>query len=314
MVAKIGAKTIPAQNRTEVSNQRTAVNFSDVSKSFGDVSALSAVSLRINVGETVALLGPNGAGKSTAIGIMLGLHEPSAGVAEVLGQVPKEAVASGQIGAMLQSGGLLHGVTVRELIGFVRKLYPQPLSEDELFDRADLTALAGRMVQTLSGGESQRVRFAMAIAGDPGLIFLDEPTVAMDVDSRRAFWHTMHEFAATGRTVLFATHYLEEADAAADRIVVLNHGQVVANGTAAEIKSSVGTRVIRFTLPGAKTSSFAALPGVAEIDIHGDTVEIQSDDADFTVRALAASELEWRDLEVTGAGIEEAFLTLTRDS
>ena len=314
METRLNVNTDTASLSQTAPHNRVAVRFSGVSKSFGDVEALSGVSLKIQVGETVALLGPNGAGKSTAIAIMLGLHLPSAGVAEVLGQVPQEAVASGQIGAMLQSGGLLHGVTVRELIGFVRKLYPRPMPEDELFQRADLASLSRRFVQTLSGGEAQRVRFAVAIAGNPDLIFLDEPTVAMDVDSRHAFWRTMHDFATSGRTVLFATHYLEEADAAADRIIVLSRGNVVANGSAAQIKSTVRTRTIRFTLQGATKMALASLSGITEFDINGERVEIQTDNADGILRALVASGLAWSDIEVFGAGIEEAFLNLTRGS
>ncbi len=300
--------SVPGSAKT--TGQRSAVRFDDVSKIYGDVAALSNVNVNIRVGETVALLGPNGAGKSTSIGIMLGLHHASSGVAEVLGLTPEEAVASGRVGAMLQTAGLINGVTVRELVDFIRKLYPNPMREDELLELADLTALANRSVHQLSGEEAQRVRFAFAIAGNPDLIFLDEPTVAMDVESRRTFWNTMRGIAASGRTVLFATHYLEEADSVADRIIMLSHGRIVADGSATEIKSSVSSRVVKFTLDDAHRDTLTGLPGISDVKIHGNSVEIHSADSDAMVRALALSSLEWRDLEVSGAGIEDAFLAL----
>jgi ABC-2 type transport system ATP-binding protein len=290
-----------------------AVRFENVSMTFGHVHALERVNFHIKAGETVALLGPNGAGKSTAISIMLGLLHATAGVSEVFGVDPQHAVESGRVGAMLQTGALLSGVSVRELVNFVRKLYPKPMAEAELFERANLASIADRKTQALSGGEAQRVRFAFAIAGNPDMVFLDEPTVAMDVDSRRDFWSNMRQFAASGRTVLFATHYLEEADAIADRIIVLNHGKIVADGSATEIKSTVNTRVIRFTLPDAEAATLQTLTGATDVQIHGHSVELQSSDADQTVRALVRSGLGWRDLEVQGADIEDAFLALTRD-
>ena len=227
-----------------------AVAFDAVSRRFGETQALDAVTLGIATGETVALLGPNGAGKSTAIGIMLGLLEPSTGRASTLAVSPREAVRSGRVGAMLQSAALPAGARVGELVELSRGLYPSPSPRDEILDRAGLTAIAGRRAETLSGGEAQRVRFAFAIAGDPDLVFLDEPTVAMDVEGRRAFWDDMRRFAAEGRTVLFATHYLDEADHVADRILVLDRGRIVGDGSPATLKASVSERTVRFTLPG----------------------------------------------------------------
>ena len=194
-----------------------AVEFDGVSRRFGDVLALDDVRLSIRPGETVALLGPNGAGKSTAIGLMLGLLEPTSGAVSVLGMSPRQAVASGRIGSMLQQTGLPTNVRVGELVDFARRLYPHPLSQAAVLERSGLTALSDRSVDRLSGGESQRLRFAIGIAGDPDLVFLDEPTVAMDVETRRAFWADMRRSASEGRTILFATHYLEEADQVADR-------------------------------------------------------------------------------------------------
>jgi ABC-2 type transport system ATP-binding protein len=227
-----------------------AVRFEQVVKRFGEVRAVDGMSLRIAAGETAALLGPNGAGKSTAISLMLGLRRPDPGRVATLGGEPAAAVRAGRIGAMLQTGALPPGTKVGELVDCIRRLYPRPLPLSGVLARADLAALAHRRVETLSGGQAQRVRFALAMAGDPELVFLDEPTAAMDVASRRAFWESMRSFAAQGRTVLFATHYLDEADAVADRVIVLQHGQVIADGAPAAIRAAAGARTIRFTLEG----------------------------------------------------------------
>jgi ABC-2 type transport system ATP-binding protein len=271
------------------------------------------VNLSIPVGSTIALLGPNGAGKSTAISLMLGLLQPDRGIVRTLQIDPRDAVRSGHVGAMLQAGGLPTGARVAELIDFARRLYPRPLSLDSTLETAGLTALAGRTTEALSGGETQRLRFALAIAGDPDLIFLDEPTVAMDVETRLAFWADMRRFAADGRTVLFATHYLEEADQVADRIVVLDKGRIVADGTPGSIKAGVAGRVVRFTLTDADPAFLGSLPGVASSTIHGDEVSLATTDADATVRALYAAGTPIRDLEVSGANLEAAFLALTAE-
>ena len=235
--------------RSDRTHHATAVELDGVRRCFGATLALDDCHLAIGPGETVALLGPNGAGKTTAIGLMLGLIEPSAGRVQTLGQRPRSAVLGGRVGAMLQGGGLPVGPRVGELVDLARALSPHPSGRDAVLERAGLTSLAGRRADTLSGGETQRVRFAMAIAGDPDLLFLDEPTVAMDVESRRAFWDDMRRSAADGRTVLFATHYLDEADQVADRIIVLDHGRVVADGSPAALRASVAERTVRFALP-----------------------------------------------------------------
>jgi ABC-2 type transport system ATP-binding protein len=289
-----------------------AVELRGVERRFGDVVALRGVDLALSAGATVALLGPNGAGKSTTISIMLGLLEPSAGEARTLGMSPREAVASGRVGAMLQSTGLPKGVRVRELVELVRALYPNPLPRVELLERAGLATLQDRRTETLSGGEEQRLRFALAIAGDPDLVFLDEPTVGMDVETRRAFWLDIRRSAGEGRTILFATHYLEEADQVADRVVVLDHGRVVADGSSAQIKATTSDRTVRFTLPGADLARLRSLPGVTDAGLRGTTVELVSQDADATVAALFAGGYAPRDLEVTGANLESAFLALTQ--
>jgi ABC-2 type transport system ATP-binding protein len=292
----------------------TAVAFDGVGRRFGDTQALDTVDLRIAGGETVALLGPNGAGKTTAIGIMLGLVDPSAGHASTLGMPPRQAVRSGRVGAMLQSAGLPPGARVGELVELARGLYPAPSPREAILERAGLTALVDRRVETLSGGEAQRVRFAFAIAGDPDLVFLDEPTVAMDVESRRAFWDDMRRFADEGRTVLFATHYLDEADHIADRIVVLDHGRVVGDGTPAELKATVTDRTVRFALDradAADEAALAGLPGVVRVERHGAALSLLTRDADATVRGLVTADVAFRHLEVAGADLDAAFLALT---
>lgn len=295
--------------------QTQAVAFDGVSRRFGTTLALDSVRFGIGVGETVALLGPNGAGKSTAIGVMLGLLEPSDGTARTLGLSPRDAVRSGRVGAMLQSATLPAGARVGELVDLARALYPSPSPRDAILERAGLAELTGRRAETLSGGEAQRVRFALAIAGDPDLVFLDEPTVAMDVESRRAFWSDMRRFAAEGRTVLFATHYLDEADQVADRIVVLDRGRVVADGSPVALKAGITERTVRFTWAAAQASveaALLALPGVTSTDRRGETVSLLTSDADETVRALVAAGIRFRHLEVTGADLETAFLALTK--
>jgi ABC-2 type transport system ATP-binding protein len=288
-----------------------AMRFDGVTRRYGATTALDGIDLQIAPGETVALLGPNGAGKSTAIGLMLGLLDPSEGRVRVLDEDPHAAVRSGAIGAMLQESGLPIFARVGELIELVRHLSPRPMSTDQVLARAGLTALAGRPTESLSGGETQRVRFAMAIAGDPDLLFLDEPTVAMDVETRRAFWADMRAFAAEGRTILFATHYLEEADQVADRIVVLDHGRIVADGTAASIKSASSRRRIRFRSAAPDAAFLAALPGASSVDIAGSRVDIVTADSDATARSLLRSEVDVHDLEISGPDLEAAFLALT---
>jgi len=219
---------------------RNAIEIHDLHRSFGTVRAVDGLDLTIGKGESVAVLGPNGAGKSTTIAMLLGLLAPDAGSVAVWGMPPAEAVARGHIAAMLQEGGLMPGVTVAELVGFVRGLYPDPLPLDRVLEAAGPASLAGRRVDKLSGGQTQRVRFALALAGNPSVLVLDEPTSGMDVESRRAFWTSMRAEAAAGRTVLFATHYLEEADDNADHIVVVNGGRIVADGPATEIKAAAG--------------------------------------------------------------------------
>lgn len=292
-----------------------AIAFTDVSKSYGNVLAVDGLDLAVEAGRTVALLGPNGAGKSTSINMLLGLLRPTRGRVEVLGTSPDEAVARGEVGAMMQSGELIPELTVRELVDFVRRLYPRPLGLDEILRMADLTGLVKRRAGKLSGGQAQRVRFALSIAGAPKLLVLDEPTAAMDVESRLRFWEGMRAYAAGGRTVLFATHYLEEADENSDRVVVVARGRVVADGTAAQIKAGAGGQTVRFTLDGQAAAGLDALPGVTAVEVEEGTATLRTADPDATVAALyRGTSLRVRDLRITGAALEDAFLALTQES
>jgi ABC-2 type transport system ATP-binding protein len=286
---------------------------SRLAKSYGNVRAVRSVDLVIAPGETVALLGPNGAGKTTTIDMVLGLTRPDSGSVSLFGMSPAQAVAAGVIGGMLQTGSLIEQLTVRELVTMVASLYPHPLGVDEVLQLTGTAEFADRLSTRLSGGQTARVRFAIALVADPDLLLLDEPTAAMDVESRREFWATMRAVAARGKTVIFATHYLEEADAFADRIVLMARGEVVADGPATEIKARVGGRTIRATLPGTGVAQLAALPGVTNAERHGDVVILTCADSDAALRALLGLFPAARDIEVHGSGLEEAFLALTAD-
>jgi ABC-2 type transport system ATP-binding protein len=298
---------------TSTSASHGGIVLSRLSKSYGNVRAVRSLDLVIAPGETVALLGPNGAGKTTTIDMVLGLTRPDSGSVSLFGMSPAQAVAAGVIGGMLQTGSLIEQLTVRELVTMVASLYPHPLGVDEVLQLTGTAEFADRLSTRLSGGQTARVRFAIALVADPDLLLLDEPTAAMDVESRREFWATMRAVAARGKTVIFATHYLEEADAFADRIVLMARGEVVADGPATEIKARVGGRTIRATLPGTGVAQLAALPGVTNAERHGDVVILTCADSDAALRALLGLFPAARDIEVHGSGLEEAFLALTAD-
>jgi ABC-2 type transport system ATP-binding protein len=287
------------------------VVLSRLRKSYGRVQAVRSVDLVITPGETVALLGPNGAGKSTIIDMVLGLAGPDSGYVSLFGKSPRAAAAAGLIGGMLQTGSLVDYLSVRELLTMIASLYPRPLEVDRVLRLTGVEDFADRKTNRLSGGQTQRVRFAGVLAANPELLVLDEPTTAIDVEGRRQFWAAMREVAAEGKTVLFATHYLEEADAYADRIVLMAQGQIVADGPATEIKAMVSGRTIRATLPGAGIAALAVLPGVTRAELRGEAVILSCSDSDAALRALLSRFPGARDIEVRGAGIEEAFLALT---
>lgn len=300
---------------TNMNGTAPGIELRGLEKSFrtphGIVEAVRGVDISIRAGEIVALLGPNGAGKSTTIDMLLGLAQPDAGSVSLFGRTPAEAVLGGRVGAMLQTGMLIQDLSARELVAMVASLYPAPLDVDEVLALVGIEAIAERRTQKLSGGEAQRVRFALALVSDPALLVLDEPTTAMDVEGRHAFWRTMREFASRGRTILFATHYLEEADTNADRAVLMAAGGVVADGPTTEIRAMVGGRTIRATLPGAALDELEDLPGVTHAERHGDAVVLACADSDVAIRALLDSWPEARDIEIASAGLEQAFLELT---
>ncbi len=290
---------------------RGGIELSGLTKSYGSVQAVRGVDLHIAAGETVALLGPNGAGKSTTIDMMLGLTVPDGGSASIFGLTPQQAVAAGSICGMLQVGALVPYLSVRELLSEIASLYPRALGVGEVIELCGITEFAHQRTNKLSGGQMQRTRFAIALVSNSDLLVLDEPTVALDVEGRHQFWATMRAVADSGKTVVFATHYLEEADAYADRIVLMAHGRIVADGPTTEIKALVGSKLIRATLPGVADSELAALAGVTNVDRRGEAIVLSCSDSDSAIRDLLARFPGARDIEITGAGLEEAFLQLT---
>lgn len=274
------------------------------------VRAVDGIDLSIGRGETVALLGRNGAGKSTTIGLLLGLDEPESGSVRVLGRTAGQAVRAGLVGAMLQDGRPVQRVTVRELITFVASTYPRPMPVAEALSLAGVSAYANRRVDKLSGGQTQRVRFAVALAGNPELIVLDEPTAALDVEARRTFWDSMRAYARRGNTVLFSTHHLEEADENADRIVVIDRGRVVADGSGDTIRGAAGSSLVSFDLAGRPAEGLELLPGVVTAEVSGNRALLHTADSDATVVELARLGAI-RDLQVCRATLEDAFLALT---
>jgi ABC-2 type transport system ATP-binding protein len=286
----------------------TALEISGLTVHYGDTLAVSDINLLIPAGSTVALLGPNGAGKSTIVNAVLGLINPDAGAIRVLGRDPQAAIRTGSVGAMLQHGGLPSEARVGEVLTLVQRSFPRAWPLQDLVATAGIDGLLGRPVQALSGGQRQRVLLALALAGAPPLLLLDEPTSAMDVEGRRAFWTTMRGLAARGRTIVFATHHLEEADAVADRVVVVAAGRVLADGSAATLKAGAAGRRISFT--SLDDRRLDALPGVTSSSRRGDTLTFTTADAESTLRALLAGGATLPDLEVRGASLEDAVLSL----
>jgi ABC-2 type transport system ATP-binding protein len=301
-VEKPAAQTMPA----------TIATLDGVTRRFGQLTAVDGLSLQIHSGETVALLGPNGAGKTSAVELLLGLANPDAGVVRLFGGPPADAVAAGRVGVMLQDAGLPQGAKVAELIGLIGGLYPKPLSVAEVLRLADLEQVAGRHVQRLSGGQRQRVRLALALAGNPQLLVLDEPTAALDVEARRSFWDRVAGYVSAGRTVLFATHRLEEADAVADRVVVMAGGRLLADGTPDQVKAqAAGRSTVSVAANGLSREVLERLPAVETVRQDRGRLTLSTSDPDATIRALLQQAPHTRGLEVTRAGMEEAFLQLT---
>ena len=286
------------------------VELKGVRKRYGAVEALRGVDLRIGRGEVVAMLGPNGAGKTTSISVMLGLRRPTSGRARLFGLDPGDRRARSRTGVMLQESGVPGTLTVRELIDLFRAYYPRPLPAGRAIALAGLEDKAGARVAQLSGGQRQRLYFALAICGDPEVLFLDEPTVGMDVEARQAFLVSMRELAAAERTIVLTTHYLEEADALARRIVVVDHGVVIADAPPADIKARMPSKRMRFRLSGAGAAALEGLP-VTAVERTGDRVRLLSAEPETVLRELFRRGVALSDLEVAGADLEDAFLALT---
>jgi ABC-2 type transport system ATP-binding protein len=280
------------------------------SKTFGEVQALRQVNFAVRAGELVALLGPNGAGKTTAVKLFLGLAKPTSGTVSVFGGDPIHAEVRTRIGAMLQVAKVPETLRVREHIDLFSSYYPNPLPLAETLAAAGLQEIKDRVFGELSGGQRQRVLFALALCGDPDILFLDEPTVGLDVESRRVLWEEIRKLIARGKTVLLTTHYLEEADALADRVVVINRGEIIAEGTPAEIKASTAGRRIR-CVSSLDIETVRSLPGVNDVRRDRDALEIRAASAEPILRELLARDTELSGVEVTSAGLEEAFLALT---
>ena len=289
-----------------------AVELNGVRKAYGAVQALRGVDLTIHEREVVGLLGPNGAGKTTAISIMLGLRHPSAGTARVFGLDPRDRRARSRCGVVLQESGVSGALTVREVIDLFRSYYPRPLSTAAALAFAGLEDKAGTRVATLSGGQRQRLYFALAVCGDPEVLFLDEPTVGMDVEARQRFLASLQRFAAGGKTIVLTTHYLEEADQVARRIVVIDHGTIVADAPPETIKARVPGRRISFrTQAPFHATDLDDLP-VEQVEITADRVRLLTRDAEAVLRSLFGRGVAVEELEVVGATLEEALMTLTR--
>jgi ABC-2 type transport system ATP-binding protein len=309
MIATV--QDIQAHAKRESSNGKAVVaQLRGASKNFDEVQALRQVNFAVRAGELVSLLGPNGAGKTTAVKLFLGLAKPTVGTVSVFGGNPVNTEVRTRIGAMLQVAKVPETLRVREHIDLFSSYYPKPLPLAETLALAGLQEIQNREFGELSGGQRQRVLFALALCGDPDILFLDEPTVGLDVESRRILWEEIRRLIARGKTVLLTTHYLEEADALADRVVVINRGEIIAEGTPAEIKANTAGRRIR-CLSSLSIETVRALPGVIEVRRDREALEIRTASAEPILRELLMRDSGLSGIEVSSAGLEEAFLALT---
>jgi ABC-2 type transport system ATP-binding protein len=287
-----------------------AAELIDATKKYGEVEALKGVTIRIQLGEVVAMLGPNGAGKTTSISLLLGLRKPSSGQALLFGLAPTNLMARSRVGVMLQESGVPQMLKVREIVDLFRSYYPKPLPRDRAIAMAGLEEKANALVKELSGGQRQRLYFALAVCGDPDVLFLDEPTVGMDVEGRRSFIERIAEFARMGRTVVLTTHYLEEADQLAQRVIVIDRGVVIADTPPAEIKSRVAGKRMRFVAPALSEKDLEGLP-VSAVTIKDHSVQLLTNKPELVLRQLFQRDVDVSDLEVSGADLEDAFIAMT---
>jgi ABC-2 type transport system ATP-binding protein len=287
-----------------------AAQLIDATKKYGAVEALKGVSLDIDLGDVVAMLGPNGAGKTTSISLLLGLRKPTSGKALLFGLDPTHLDARSRVGVMLQESGIPQMLKVREIVDLFRSYYPKPMASDRAIKMAGLEEKAGALVKELSGGQRQRLYFALSVCGDPEVLFLDEPTVGMDVEGRRSFIERIAEFANLGRTVVLTTHYLEEADQLAKRVIVIDRGLVIADATPQEIKSKVAGKRVRFMAPTLSDKDLQGLP-ISTSTISDHKVQLLTNQPEAVLRELFRRSIEISDLEVSGADLEDAFISLT---
>jgi ABC-2 type transport system ATP-binding protein len=299
--------------RAPVMGEQVVASLEAVNKNYGPVRALRDVNFRVRAGELVALLGPNGAGKTTAVKLLLGLMPPNRGKVRVFGADPTNPDNRIRTGAMLQVGRVPETLRVREHIDLFSSYYRKPLPAPEVLAAAGLEKIRDRKFAELSGGQKQRVLFALAICGDPDLLFLDEPTVGLDVEARRMLWDEIRQLVDRGKTVVLTTHYLQEADALADRVAVINQGEIIAEGTPSEIKAQTSGKRIR-CITSLDLSLVRRIPGVIEAKSDREAIEIHSSQAEPVVRELLTRDSSLSGLEVTSAGLEEAFLALTQES
>jgi ABC-2 type transport system ATP-binding protein len=306
----------PPTNGPQIAPKQPIATLTGITKRYGSASAptfaLDRLNLALRPGEIVALLGPNGAGKSTAIKLLLGLIAPTSGSARVFGSDPREAITRTRVGAMLQVSRITEMLKVREHLDLFRSYYPNPLPIPDILRIAQLQGIEDRLFGQLSGGQKQRVLFALALCGNPDLIFLDEPTVGMDIEARRGLWAEIRVLSALGKTVLLTTHYLEEADALADRIIVINKGRVICEGTPAEIKRNSGGRRIRCRTT-LSSELLQALPSVTSVDRNGDTTIVTAFNAENVVREMLLRDETLTGLEIASPALEDAFLALTKN-
>ena len=313
MIAAIADQPTQPETLQRVTATPTVASLAGVSKNYDAVKALVSVDFNVRAGEVVALLGPNGAGKTTAVKLLLGLMTPNSGKVQVFGADPTNPDNRLRTGAMLQVGRVPETLRVREHIDLFSTYYCKHLPIADVLAAAGLEKLRDRKFGELSGGQKQRVLFALAICGDPDLIFLDEPTVGLDVEARRMLWDEIRRMVSRGKTVLLTTHYLQEADALADRIAVINQGKIIAEGTPSEIKAQTSGKKIR-CITSLSADALRRLPGVREVHEDRNAVEIHAAEAEAIVRELLARDAGLTGLEVSSAGLEEAFLALTHDT
>lgn len=293
-----------------------AVTLDHLTKSFGSLTAVDDIDLSIRPGEVVAFLGPNGAGKTTTIDMLLGLSRPDEGSVEIFGMPPRRAVSRGLVSSVMQTGGLLDDLTVGETVEYTSAIFASSLDVDVVLERAGIADIAHSVVKKCSGGQKQRLRFAMALLPDPALIVLDEPTTGMDVTGRRDFWHEMRADALHGKTILFATHYLEEADEFADRVILVSGGRIVADGPAHEIRAMASAKTVSATLPNSGADDLITLlrglAGVESVDRQGRRLKMRTTDSDSAARTMF--DHACTDLEITSHSLEDAFISLTSSS